>query len=256
MPPHEPKTGPKTRHHSPDAEDTREPRLGLSFSQLVASALAAASAAFGASYLGVAGTIIGASVASVIATVASAMYASSLQRSTQVVRRTATQWTRVAATAPVVDPDAPVDGPADDTRELRIAPEPPASRRLPWARLSLAAAAVLALTLGAVTGVEGLLGKPLASVLGGSDATGTSLGSVGGSGGSAAKTRHDTTSPAPSGTPSTVPATTPAATPTGTPTASPTAEPTAPPATTPTTSPTVQPTTQPTAQPTPSPTGG
>src|SRR3954471_2351467 len=102
MPSHEPKTGPQ----SPD-QNSRPPRLGLSMSQLVASALAAASAAFGASYLGVAGTIIGAAVASVIATLATAMYTSSLRRTHEVVQSTVTQWTRTAATAPVVDPDAP-----------------------------------------------------------------------------------------------------------------------------------------------------
>src|SRR3954449_987794 len=100
MSPHEPKPG---TQHAP-----RTPRLGLSLSQLVASALAAASAAFGASYLGVAGTIIGAAVASVIATLASAMYTSSLERTRTVVHGTVTQWgtqwSRTAADAPVVDP--------------------------------------------------------------------------------------------------------------------------------------------------------
>jgi hypothetical protein len=235
MSPHEPKTGPTTRPRSPaHADDHPEPRLGLSASQLVASALAAASAAFGASFLGVAGTIIGAAVASVIATVASAMYTSSLQRSTEAMRRTATQWTRTTATAPVVDPSAP---------------EPRAPRRpLPWTRISVAAAAVLALTLGALTGVEGLLGKPLAGLLGGSDATGTSLGSVGG--GPAAETGQD--GPA---TPSRSPSPDPTPTTTGTPTTGPTVQPTAP-ATTPTPSPTTSPTAGPTTAPTTSPPAG
>src|SRR4051794_2064898 len=155
---------PKTGLQTPD-QNPRQPRLGLSMSQLLASALAAASAAFGASYLGVAGTIIGAAVASVIATVAGAMYSSSLQRTRDAVQTTVTQWTRTAATAPVVDPGAP---------------EP--HRPVPWAKVGVAAAAVLAVTLGALTGVEGLLGRPLASVVGGSDSAGTTLGSVGGAG--------------------------------------------------------------------------
>src|SRR3954454_5538195 len=125
MSPHEPKPG---TQHAP-----RTPRLGLSLSQLVASALAAASAAFGASFLGVAGTIIGAAVASVIATVASAMYASSLARTSEVVQSTVTQWTRTAATAPVVDPGAPE--PVEVDRPVR--------RGVPWPRVAVAAAAVL-----------------------------------------------------------------------------------------------------------------
>jgi hypothetical protein len=160
------------------------------------------------------------------------MYTSSLRRTHAVVQSTVTQWTRTAATAPVVDPSAPDPAPAPD--------------RLPLLRLAGAAVAVLAITLGAVTGVEGLLGKPLANLLGGSDATGTSLGSVGSAGGSGTKHRAETTrSPngsATSGTPST-----PTATPSSAPTAQPTAQPTSDPTATPTTpTPTVDPTSTPT----------
>src|SRR3954452_6259031 len=133
MPSHQPKTGPQSPAH-----DSRPSRLGLSFSQLLASALAAASAAFGASFLGVAGTIIGAAVASVIATVASAMYSSSLQRTTQAVQ-TVTQWTRTTSTAPVVDPNAP--RPPEETRELPVASQDE-HRTIPWSRVAVAAAAV------------------------------------------------------------------------------------------------------------------
>jgi len=239
MSPHEPTSGPPSTH-----PDRSERRLGLSFHQLAASALAAASAAFGASYLGVAGTIIGAAVASVIATVASAMYASSLRRSTEAVRRTATQWTRTAAIAPVVDPNAPRPEAADDTRELVLAPEPTTPRRpVPWARVSVAAAAVLAVTLGVLTGVEGILGRPLANVVGGSDATGTSLGSVDGSGGWSKSTIPETVNPP--ATPAPTPTPTPTSTSEATPTEAPTTEPSDP-ATAPTTSPTTQPTTEPT----------
>jgi hypothetical protein len=249
---HEPKPGPQSTRPS-EPED----RFGLSLSQLVASALAAASAAFGASFLGVAGTFIGAAVASVIATLASAMYTSSLQRSSDAVRRTATQWTRTAEIRPVVDPNAPTTSPAadrtvfpdpdapDDTRELDIAPEPFVRRPLPWARISVAAVAVLAITLGVLTGVEGILGKPIASVVGGSDATGTSLGSVGGSGSSdtgVKSTPTDTPTPTPTRTPTPTTDTTDTATPTADPTGSSTPSPT----TTPTTS-TPSPTADPSA---------
>ena len=270
MPAHEPTTGPPSRR-------TTGHRLGLTFSQLAGSALAAASAAFGASYLGVGGTIIGAAVASVIATVATAMYTSSLQRTHAAVQSTVTQWTRTAATAPVLDPNLPRPGPAatvvpdpdapepdatepdatdplsqvgpDDTRELAIAPEPGRAsyRRLPWTRLAVAAAAVLAVTRGTVTGVESILGKPLASVLGGSDATGTSLGAVGGSGSSSTKHHETKSSTASTGsTPTSTPTTT--ATPAATPTADPTTTPTD--GTTGTSTPTPSPTAVPTATPT------
>jgi len=242
MSPHEPISGPPSSPQASRQTSRRtrdpEPRLGLSFTQLSGSALAAASAAFGASYLGVAGTIIGAAVASVIATLATAMYTSSLRRTHEVVQSTVTQWTRTAATAPVVDPNAP----------LAETGEP--SRRLPWARLSMAAAAVLAITLGAVTGVEGIAGKPLANILGGSDATGTSLGSVGSGGGSGAKhrTRTSTSTDSATGGTTSTPTTTPTAQPT--PAAEPSAEPTSP-AATPTDGPTSGPSADPTATPTP-----
>jgi hypothetical protein len=265
MPRHEPKTGPKST--VPSSHD--EPRLGISFTQVVGSALAAASAAFGASYLGVAGTIIGAAVASVIATIGSAMYSASLRRSADAMRQAATQWTQAGTIGPVLDPNAPGSQPvqqreaetggavpdpnapdfvglSDDTRDLVLAPEPGRQRELPWARIALAAAAVLALTLGGLTGVEGILGKPIATVVGGSDATGTSLGSIDGSGGSGTKSK---TTPTPTPTPT---PTTPASTSTTTPT--PTATPTAEPSETPTVPPST-PTTSPTAEPTATPTG-
>ena len=230
-------------HPSPSDRPRKETRLGLSVSQLVASALAAASAAFGASYLGVAGTIARAAVASVIATIASAAYATSLKRTHEVVQSTVSQWTRTAATAPVPDPGAP-----------RVETQPSAGPA--WPRVAVAAAAVLVTTLGAVTGVEAVLGRPLAAVVAGSHATGTSLGAVGRShaskgggthtadGGPSATTPASTPTAAPSTAPSLSPTnpsgiptpspsepgatTTPSGTPTGTPTpAGPGAEPSA-----------------------------
>jgi hypothetical protein len=208
----EPTSGPPTVRR--DQEEP--PRLGITFNQLVGSAVAAAAAAFGASYLGVAGTIIGAAVASVIATVASALYSRSLQRTREVVQSTVTQWSRTAAVAPVVDPGAP---------------EPRERRPFPWARVSLALASVMALAFGALTTVEAVLGEPISSLVGGSDTNGTTLGSVGGSDGSdtTPRRKHPPTpepTVTPSGTPTTVPSATPSAEPTETPTAAPTGVPT------------------------------
>jgi hypothetical protein len=239
---------------SPQESQTRTdqssttPRFGLSLTQVVGSAVAAAAAAFGASYLGVAGTIIGAAVGSVIATVASAMYTTSVHRTRQVVRTTVTQWTGTTATAPVVDPNAP--------------PIQPARRRPPWSRVALAAAAVLAVALGGITAVETLAGRPLAGVVGGSSASGTSLGNVDGSGGSTTRrprTAAPAAPPAVSGTPSATPAPAPTTTsgstgPTGTPTSSPSTQPT----TAPSAGTSPDPTPTPTAGATPgaNPTGG
>jgi hypothetical protein len=231
MSPHEPKPGPKNDSH---------PRTGLSLSQLVASALAAASAAFAASFLGVAGTIVGAAVASVIATVASAMYTDSLNRTKEVVHSTVTQWSRTPASAPVVDPNAP------DASEVEPDADA-AARRMPWTRVAVAAVAVLAVTLGSLTAVEAVMGKPLATLVGGSDADGTSFGTVTGSGGSGTKAPRKPASP--HATPSSKPSTTPSSDPSSDPSAGPTPQPgdhaTEVPSDAPTTTPSAQPTTQP-----------
>jgi hypothetical protein len=114
----------------------------------------------------------------------------------------------------------------------------------------VAAAAVLAVTLGALTGVEGLLGRPLASVVGGSDATGTSLGTVdvGRSGDTAGPSApahsHPPTpvAPDPQVAPSDTPSTPPADLPTTEPSGSATAPPSAPPTSAPTATPSAVPT--------------
>jgi len=190
----------------------------------------------------VTGTIIGAAVASVVCTVGNAMFHSSFRRSTDAVRRTA-QLVRPGALTTIeqATPDL------EHTRVLEIAPEPPRVRHpVAWRRTALAAAAVLGITLAGLTGVESVLGKPLSSLLGGSDAGGTSLGSAVGSG-----SQHPSTvsKADPSSTSTTAPATpTPTSTPTSDPTEVPTATPTAEP------TPTVDPTTTPTGGPTATPT--
>jgi hypothetical protein len=68
--------------------DNDKPRLELSLTQIVASALAAMTAAVLASYLGVAGTVIGAAVFSIIGTSGSAIYSHSIRRTKARLRRT------------------------------------------------------------------------------------------------------------------------------------------------------------------------
>ncbi len=121
------------------------PTLGLTFPQVVGSALAAVTGAFCAGWLGVAGTIAGAAVGSVIGTVGSASYTYSLQRGHAVVRR-----------------------------GERLTDRTP---RLPWTRLALGTAVVLLLGLATLTLVEGMTGRPVSSLTSGSG-TGTTLGQI------------------------------------------------------------------------------
>ncbi len=191
-------------------------RLGISATQVAGSALAAVSAAFAASYLGVAGTVIGAALGSIVATVGTATYTASLQRGGQVVRRTVRTGPSVGASAPRVRPPAP-----ERTRSL------PA---LPWPRLALAAAAVLAITLGTLTAVEQLTGQPVSTLTAGGSAGGTTLGKVTGAGkpvvsqptGSRAPTDATSTDPTPSNDPIPV---LPGGLPEGSPTTDPTPDP-------------------------------
>lgn len=137
--------------HSPIPETS--PPLGISPAQLVGSALGAVSAAVATSFFGVTGTVIGAAVVSVVATVGTAAYTQSLRRGAEAVRR---------GTVPAV----PV------LRSERL-------RRLPWARLGVAAAVVLVASLGTITLIEAVSGKPMAETVGASSSgDGTTLGEL------------------------------------------------------------------------------
>ncbi|OXM72073.1 MULTISPECIES: hypothetical protein [Amycolatopsis] len=72
-----------------EKEASGEKKTGLSPAQVVASALAAVTAAFLGSTLGVAGTVIGAGVASIVTTVGGEVYLRSLRRTRQAARKTA-----------------------------------------------------------------------------------------------------------------------------------------------------------------------
>lgn len=155
---------------SPDTDadptpDSTRPRINLSLTQLLASALAAITATVAASFLGVAGTVIGAAVASVLTVVGNAVYGHSLQRTGE----------RVATAVPV-------------TRRLLRAPSalppPPPSARRPaparrpfgtWKTLAAACLGVFAGVLLVVTAVEVVAGRPLTDLVRGKQGTGTSL---------------------------------------------------------------------------------
>ena len=137
-------------------------RFSLSATQVIASALAATTATFAASYLGVAGTVIGAAVASVLTVVGNAVYSHSIRRTGERVRVAvpiAARWTprdasarRRPAAAARARPRA--RGVADDGRRVRRR-----LRRRP----------------ARVTGVELVAGRPLTDVVRGTTGSGTTL---------------------------------------------------------------------------------
>ena len=154
--------------------------FGLSTAQVAGSALAAATSAVAASFLGVAGTIIGALMGSIVATIASAIYSQSLRRAAH----------RLRVLRPV-----PVSGTA--STEPRVVTGPARrERKRTWPRVAVGVVAGAALALGAITGIEGLLGHPISS----SSRGGTSVGeALGGSAGSGAQ-RNRVRVPAPAAT--------------------------------------------------------
>lgn len=199
---------------TPDRDPERF--FGLSTAQVTGSALAAGTSALAASFLGVAGTIIGALVGSLVATVASAVYSHSLRRAGQ----------RLRVLRPV-----PVHGRASAQPQVVEGPLRAAHTRR-WPRLAVAGVAGAVLALGAITGIEGLLGHPLSD----SSRSGTSVADAfGGQSGTvrqapvqrpapAATTPAPTvTVTAPAGAPTTAPTPTDQAT-TGTPAPAPTTQ--------------------------------
>lgn len=135
---------------------TPRPRLQLSATQLVASALAAVTATVAASYLGVSGTVIGAAVASVLTVTGNAVYSHSLHRTGQKVR------TVVPAGARWIPP------PAEH-------PVAPIGRTTSWRVMAAACAAVFAAVLILVTGFEFVAGRPLSDLVQGKAGQGTTL---------------------------------------------------------------------------------
>jgi hypothetical protein len=138
------------------------PRFRLSLVQLVASALAAVTAAVAGSYLGVNGTVIGAAVASVLSVAATALYSHSLQRTGERVRAVvpaSSRWIPPRPAAPV-----------------QPAPRAGGPRRAPrTAVAAMAALAVFAAALAFLTGVEVVAGRPVSDLLAGKAASGTTV---------------------------------------------------------------------------------
>jgi hypothetical protein len=159
----------------------------LRVTNLLGGALAAVSGAVVASVFGVFGTLAGAGVMSIFMAVATAGYAHSLA--------TAHRWLRRRLLRR-----------AGGEVEAGTAPAQP----LRWQRVVLAAAAVFAVAMGAVTTVEATAGRPLASLLGSPPSRGgsTSVGVVVGQSAAPASRAPGTsaTSPPTSASTTTVPA--------------------------------------------------
>ncbi len=150
---------PSTKMRTP----TKTPRLQISATQLIASALAAVTATFAASYLGVSGTVIGAAIASVVTVTGNAVYGHSLHRTSERVR------TAVPTTARWLPPARPD---TDDDAEPAATPHvvSPLMRRL-----AIACVAVFAAVLAVVTSVELVAGRPLSDLLRGKSGQGTTI---------------------------------------------------------------------------------
>ena len=130
-----------------------KPGFSLSLPQVLASSLAAASAAVVASFFGVAGTVAGTALFSVVATVSTAVYQHAAQRTAD----------RLAHVGPLLRrPD----------RSGVAAPS------LPWRRIARAAAAVFAVAIAGITTFELTAGRPVSALLGRNDDSGTSIARV------------------------------------------------------------------------------
>ncbi len=157
-----PTTSTDTRPDSPAPNTTEpEPFFGLGLAQILASTLAAVSAALAASFLGVAGTIIGAALGSLVASIGSAIYAQSLRTAGSRLQRLRPQ------------------GPGTTSPRARLVHGP--ARRTPggftisrrrWLGASAAVIAGFALALTGLTLAETFLGHPVSN----NDTSGTTLG--------------------------------------------------------------------------------
>lgn len=148
----------------------------MRFSQILAGALAAVTAAVLGSTMGVAGTVAGAGFASVVTTVGGALYLRSIQRTRQGVRTVRDMVVARAGVTSVTlveeERDTGDDTGTDTKDDGESADQPAGRRRLRWP--VLIAASVLAFVTGmlVVTGVEWVRGGPL------SGGEGTTVGGI------------------------------------------------------------------------------
>jgi hypothetical protein len=210
---------------------------------LLATAAAAATAAFVASRLGVGGTIVGAALISVIASIGAEIYTTAAHRTTERVadlaraKRSTNEVPEVPLTS-MVDPESTVPAPddddvADDGGRASSGPqdEDPAVSgpervgpplRFSWVHVAGVAGIVFLAVVGGITALELIAGRPLSSWWTDDSSTGTTIGQVVAAPGA-------TPSPAaPTGTAAPTPAASPTALPTELPTTAPPPETAAP----------------------------
>jgi hypothetical protein len=168
------------------SENKEEVEGKVKFSQVLAGALAAVTAALIGSTMGVGGTVAGAGLASVISTVGGTLYLRSIQRTSESVRTVRAKVIGKSGGSTVLvadeDPEEPAPGEEVEAVEVTEAAEavdpaaedrPPArKRRSPWPVLVATTVAAFALGMLAVTGVEWLRGESL------SGGSGTTFGSI------------------------------------------------------------------------------
>jgi len=214
---------------------------------LIGGAAAAATAAFVASRLGVAGTIVGAAVASIVASIGAEVYIRAASTSAAAVT-TLAQRRQIAglvddavgdeSSAPVPldegvlltedDPAEPDEGGV--AAQGAIPTSNLADLRFSWKHVAVVALIVFLVVLVTITVLELVIGKPLSSLWGGDNKSGTSLGQAINPKAPAAS---PSTSPTPTLTPSATSVVTPTATATSNPTPTVTVTVTAPPPTAP-----------------------
>jgi hypothetical protein len=147
---------------------------GIDIPKTIAGALAAVCAAVIGSFLGVAGTLIGAAVASVIGSVGTEVYHRSLQKGTKKLHTTLAP-TFVKAPAAVGTPEVAA-ATEDDSPSHIVPPAVPGTIR--WGRVAAIAGALFVLAMGSLTVAELFTGKSVASTVGNTSSTGTTVGSV------------------------------------------------------------------------------
>ncbi len=184
---------------NPQSPEPETSTSTLSITHILASALAAVTATFAASYFGVSGTIVGAALASVVTVIGNTLYSHSIQRTRQRVRSVVPLTTlgMVSRTLAEKTPETTTPG---ETKAAR-----PRPLEIPWRRVAVGAAGLFVIVAAIVTGIEIAAGRPLHSIVHDHSGSGTSL--FGGS----HKSPTTPTTPAPSQS-STSTASTPAST--------------------------------------------
>jgi hypothetical protein len=169
---------------------------GIDVPKVIGGTLAAVSAAVVGSFLGVGGTLAGAAIASLIGSLGTEIYTRPISRGAKRLQALAPAIVR----APAAVGTPPVAAATEEDSPSHLVP-PAARQKVRWRRVILVAGGLFLLTMASLTVAELVTGGSVASTVGHSGGSRTTITGVLSGGGA---------SPAPGGRPS--------ATPTGTPT--------------------------------------